>query len=132
MSTLKPIMYLASPYTHIDKEIQRIRYLAVRDTVAHLMRSDVLVFSPIVHCHPLVVSCGLKGDINFWREYDFAMIEALPQFGILTLPGWLQSEGIEEEKAHALSLGRVVETVAPHSIYADLLQLEADSVAASW
>ncbi len=132
MSTLKPIMYLASPYTHLDKEIQHMRYLAVRDTTAQLMRDGILVFSPIVHCHPLAVSCGLKGDINFWRDYDFALIAALPYFGILKLPGWLQSEGIKEEKAHALSLGRIVESIAPYSIYADLLQLKADSEAASW
>ncbi len=129
MSTLKPIMYLASPYTHLHTEIQHMRYLAVRDTVAHLMRNGVLVFSPILHCHPLAVSCGLKGDINFWREYDFAMIAALPQFGILRLPGWRQSGGIEEEKAYALSLDRVIESIFPHSIYADLLQLKAGETA---
>ncbi len=121
MSTLKPVMYLASPYTHMDKEIQHMRYLAVRDTAAHLMRNDVLVFSPIVHCHPMAVSCGLKGDISFWREYDFALIAALPQFGILTLPGWEKSEGIEEEQAYAVSLGRVVKIVPPIGTYTTLL-----------
>ncbi len=116
-----PVMYLASPYTHIDKEIQHMRYLAVRDTVAQLMRDGILVFSPILHCHPLAVSCGLKGDINFWRGYDFAMIEALPQFGVLTLPGWEKSEGIEEEQAHAVSLGRAVKIVPPIGTYTTLL-----------
>ncbi len=124
MSTLKPVMYLASPYTHMDKEVQHMRYLAVRDTTAHLMCNGVLVFSPILHCHPMAVSCGLKGDINFWRDYDFAMIAALPYFGILKLPGSESSKGIEEEKAHALSLGRIVESIVPHGIYADLLELK--------
>ncbi len=121
-----PIMYLASPYTHMDKEIQHMRYLAVRDTTAQLMRGGEFVFSPIVHCHPMAVSCDLKGDIDFWRDYDFTMIEALPRFGILKLPGWLQSEGIEEEKAHALSLGRVVESVVPVGTYAGLLEVKAE------
>ncbi len=131
MSTLKPIMYLASPYTHLDKEIQHMRYLAVRDTVAHLMREGILVFSPIVHCHPMAVSCGLKGDINFWRDYDFAMIEALPRFGVLTLPGWEKSEGIVEEQSHATSLGRDTNFVPPTGTYTTLLELYDDLVDAS-
>ncbi len=77
----------------------------------------------------MAVSCGLKGNIDFWRDYDFAMIAALPYFGILKLQGWTQSEGIEEEKAHALSLGRIVESIAPRSIYADLLERYADTAA---
>ena len=119
---MKPIMYLASPYTHMDKEIQHMRYLAVRDTAAQLMRDGEFVLSPIVHCHPMAVSCDLKGDIDFWRDYDFAMIEALPRFGILTLPGWEKSDGITEEQSHATFLGRDTDFVSPIGTYADLLQ----------
>ncbi len=118
----KPIMYLASPYTHMDKEIQHMRYLAVRDTTAQLMRDGEFVFSPIVHCHPMAVSCDLKGDIDFWRDYDFTMIEALPRFGILTLPGWDTSKGIEEEKAYAASRGRDIEWIGPVGTYAGFLR----------
>ena len=121
----KPIMYLASPYTHTDDAIRHMRYLAVRDTAARLMLTGTLVFSPIVHCHPLAVSCGLKGDIDFWRDYDFAMIEALPRFGILELPGWIHSVGIEEERIHALDLGRTIESVTPTGVSTNLLKLKA-------
>ena len=117
----KPVIYLASPYSHPDKAIQHMRYLAVRDTVARLMRCGTLVFSPIVHCHDMAENCGLPGDIDFWRDYDFAMIEALPRFAILELPGWVLSEGIEEERTFALSLGRKIGSSVPFGAYADIL-----------
>ncbi len=124
----QPIMYLASPYTHPDKAIQHLRYLAARETAAHLMRNGTLVFSPIVHCHWMAVLHGLPGSIEFWRDYDFAMIEALPRFSILKLPGWVASKGIEEERTFALSLGREIDSTVPFGTYADILAKDADGM----
>ena len=117
----KPIMYLASPYSHPDEAVRNLRYLAARDTAAQLMLDGTLVFSPIVHCRWLSVDCGLRDDMDFWREYDFAMIEALPRFGILELPGWSRSKGIKEETDFANSIERIPRMISPVGTYADVL-----------
>lgn len=113
----KPVMYLASPYTHPNKEIMHLRYLATRETTAELLRDGKPVYSPIVHCHSMTVAHGLSPDIEFWEDYDFAMIAALPIFAVLELPGWSSSKGIKAEIAFADSLGKTSKMISPVGTY---------------
>lgn len=114
----KPVMYLASPYTHGRQAVVELRYCAVLEESARLLNTGKLVYSPIAHCHELAILHGLPADIDFWREYNFAMIELLPRFGILTLQGYDTSVGVEDERTFAATLGRDIELVKPVGDYA--------------
>ena len=76
------------------------------------MQDGRLVYSPIVHSHPLSV-LGLPGDWPFWAEHNRAMLAACQPLVVLTLPGWEQSKGIAAEVALAAELEIPVEYEDP-------------------
>ncbi len=49
-------IYLATPYTDFDPAVRAARFFAVNKVAAHLMKKGFLVFSPISHTHPIVIS----------------------------------------------------------------------------
>ena len=61
-------IYLASPYNDEDWKIRRDRYERVSNELAVLLKSGEIVFSPIVHCHPLARTHELPKDAAFWRK----------------------------------------------------------------
>lgn len=72
MTVLKPKkIYLAIPYTGIEKESHRI----ANEVMAKLCKEGYLVFSPISMCHLASEHHGLPGDITFWMELDSAFVE---------------------------------------------------------
>ncbi len=48
------MIYLASPYTHVDAAVRESRFDAACLAMSTLMRAGLSVYSPIVHSHPLV------------------------------------------------------------------------------
>lgn len=102
------VVYLASPYTDDDSDVERERYFAVRAVAAVLLAAGVHVYSPIVHCHPMAKAQGLPTDAAFWRKYNFAMVERCDCVAVLTLDGWDESRGVAGEIAHAQKHGKPV------------------------
>jgi len=70
------MIYLASPYTHADPAVQQKRFEDAARAAATILREGRLVFSPIVHGHP---------------------IERCDKLVVLKLPGWSESRGIKAE-----------------------------------
>lgn len=99
-------VYLASPYSDKFAHIRQVRYLRTLDYVAKLLAKEVVLFSPIVHCHEMAKIFDLPKDIEFWRKYDYAMIDQASALHILCLPGLNKSIGvlIEAQYAHGLKL----------------------------
>ena len=62
-----------------------------------MLKDGLAVYSPIVHCHELAKIADLPRDAAFWRKYNFIMLTAAESVGVLMLPGWEQSVGIDEE-----------------------------------
>lgn len=118
-----PPIYLASPYTHKSKFIQELRYRAARENVARILNDGIeqCVYSPIVHCHWMAEMHNMPGHFEFWQEYDRMMIETLPRFGILQLPCWRASKGIQGEMDIAHSLGKTIEFYTPQGELFDAL-----------
>lgn len=85
--------------------IERYR-AAVRATWA-LTRQGHIVFSPIVHSHPLAEH-GLPGDWPFWERIDRAFLERADELLVLQLDGWRESVGVGREIAIATELGKPV------------------------
>lgn len=91
-------IFLASPYTHKDKEIMALRYEAALKAAAKLIKEGNMVFSPVVHSHPIAITYDLPKDYTFWQAYTKSFIVNWAEvFSTLCLEGWQDSEGINKE-----------------------------------
>lgn len=104
-------IYIGCPYTDKHKLVQHTRYLEVSRVVADMLCHGVPVYSPIVHCHELAKRFRLPSDFDFWRDYNYAMLERASGLHILELEGWNDSRGLKAEikfaLAHAIPITRI-------------------------
>jgi hypothetical protein len=106
VSGKKQRIFLASPYTHENKEVMTIRYEAALKATAKLIQEGNIVFSPIVHCHPVAVIYDLPKSYSFWQAYTQSFIVNWAEvFSILCLEDWENSTGIKEESILAREIG---------------------------
>jgi hypothetical protein len=106
----KPLVYLASPYSSADKSIIERRVSDVQAATAKLIEQGNLIFSPIVHSHPLsplvswspVNTCTRpESATSEWMCYDKAFIDHCDELWVLMLDGWDTSRGVSDEIAYA-------------------------------
>jgi len=98
-------LYLASPYSSPEASIREARYREALRASAWLFQHDMLIFSPIVHCHHLAESHAMPSDAEFWKSYDQTMIRFSSGVIILQIEGWRESKGVTAEIAFANQLG---------------------------
>jgi Domain of unknown function (DUF1937) len=101
------MIYLASPYSHSDPAVREQRFDAACATAAVLMRAGHIVFSPVIHGHPLT-RLGLPGDWLFWESQARWQLERCEEVVVLMLDGWDESDGVRAEVEIATELGKVV------------------------
>ena len=90
-------IYLASPYTSPDEDVRISRYGAACLVTAQLSKEGLLVFSPIVHGHPLA-SYGLPVGFDFWQRHCLSFLKSwATELCVLTIPGWENSRGVKAE-----------------------------------
>jgi hypothetical protein len=109
---MKPLVYLASPYSDPNPEIREQRFRAVCKYAAGLMRLGDSVFSPIAHTHPIALFDLPKGR-DFWQQYDEKMLSVCDSMIVLMLPGWEKSKGIAGEIAIMELAGKHIEWHSP-------------------
>lgn len=107
-------IYLASPYTHKIKQTMNDRYRAVAAVTAAYLRSGLFVYAPIVHCHELAVHHALPRDFEFWKAYNYAMLQPASDLHILQLKGWDESTGVSAEIKRARELNIPITYVEPN------------------
>ena len=95
--TKDQLIYIGSPYTHSDKIVMNNRYNSVLAITADLLNRGFHVISPIVHCHPLSVKYNLKGDFEFWKKYNFALLSKCDILLVVPLNDWVKSVGLKAE-----------------------------------
>ena len=106
------MIYLASPYSHPCPVIRHARFTAVCRQAAEMLRCGIPVFSPIAHSHAIAAH-DLPLDWTFWQRFDRPFIEICSEMWVLTLDGWQESRGVQEEIALARELGKTVVLVEP-------------------
>lgn len=112
------MIYLASPYTHPDPAVREQRYRAACRVTASLIEAGDIVFSPIVHSHPMA-DYGLPSTWGFWRRQDQAFLERCDEVVVLTLDGWGESAGVQGEIGIAHELGKPVRYLCPATVLKD-------------
>lgn len=106
----KPLIYLASPYSHQCENERLWRAKKASRVAGCLMRGGLLVFSPIAHSHEIVCQVPeLGGDFETWRDFDTRMLLTCDALVVLQLSGWGVSKGVLAEIDIAVAAGMRVE-----------------------
>lgn len=91
-------VYVASPFSHPDLEVQRKRfYEAMRYTAWRIKEFGEVVYSPIVHCYEMALVHDFPGDADFWKRYDTIMLVPAAEMHVLQIEGWKESKGVQGE-----------------------------------
>ena len=106
---MKPLIYLAVPYSHEDKEVRHYRFEQANKAAGKLMSDGKKVFSPISHTHPIAEVCDLPKGWDYWSEFDKAYMSHCHKIIVLCLEGWTESKGIMAELQIAYEMGLEVE-----------------------
>jgi hypothetical protein len=99
-----PLYYLASPYSHKDKKVQKERAYRARRVAALLFKMGVFTFAPIPYNEPWE-EFDLPGDWQTWEAFDKTYIERMDAVVVLTLDGHKESVGVNAEIEFANSIG---------------------------
>lgn len=91
------MIYVASPYTHKNKEVMQQRYEDVSKFCYLAVQKGYFVYSPIVHWHPIAEKYGLPKAVEWWRQLNEDMLQVCKQLWILMLDEWEFSSGIKSE-----------------------------------
>lgn len=99
------MIYLASPYSSPDPAVREQRFRAACQATVALVRAGAVVFSPVVHGHPLAEH-GLPTGPAFWLRIDGEFLERCDEVVVLKLDGWEESVGVQAEITLAVELGK--------------------------
>jgi hypothetical protein len=112
----RPVIYLASPYSHEDEDIRARRHRHVCVAAAQLISQGAVVFSPVAHSHPIALYGNAPGDWETWKHQCLALLDRCDLMLVLMLDGWRESKGIQAEASHCLQSFKTV-------IYSDTASL---------
>jgi len=106
------MIYLASPYTHADLSIREARFDAACLATAELVRAGHVVFSLIVHGHPLV-RFDLPIEWDYWERIDREHLRRCDEVVVLMLDGWRESRGVQAEIDLAIEMDLPIRYLPP-------------------
>ncbi|MCS5708713.1 DUF1937 family protein [Candidatus Berkiella cookevillensis] len=101
MSQNQTMAYLASPYTHEEKNIRDTRYLVTAWMAAQLIRDGIHVFSATNHNAMLENFADLTDRLEDWQRFNHCMIKRCDKVIVLKMPGWEKSKGIQDQIKYA-------------------------------
>lgn len=107
------MIYLASPYSAPGNPLlEEIRFFAVLHAAWRLMKTGSVVFSPVVHGHPVSkYAMPEPQGHEFWMAQCLPMLRLAERLVVLRLQGWERSSGVRREIDEASALGIPVEYI---------------------
>lgn len=97
MRTKLPLIYLAGPYSINPKEM----YSLHAQLCAELLLQGKMVYSPIVHCHPLAEMFNIP-ITHDWKSYNFNTLIRCDELYVINIPDLSSSLGTQNEIAIAI------------------------------
>jgi hypothetical protein len=94
------MIYIASPYSHQDKDVMEMRFEQACYFAAEGMAHGFMVYSPIAHCHALAAMHNLPTSAAHWQAFNQHFLDLSDYMVVLRLAGWEQSVGVKEEVAY--------------------------------
>ena len=115
---MKSYIYLASPYsinapdsTEEGRKLRQHRHDEALRLTAEYSKQGEVIFSPIVHSHPMSVVHDMPGTWDFWSKIDYIFIDNCEKVRVLKMPDWDKSIGIAAELDYAKKVGKEIEYV---------------------
>lgn len=99
------MIYLASPYSSPDPDLQEARYEIARRIVAGLLHQGKFVFSPIVYGHEMAKEHNLPTDAEWWKAFNEDFMRQCTHIYVLRIPKWNTSLGVQHEMDYADRIG---------------------------
>jgi nucleoside 2-deoxyribosyltransferase len=111
-------IYLASPYSLKDKDIEEFRYHEISRIAAKLhMKFPHAFILPITQSHKLkLYEPKLGGTFAKWRDRDLLFIDKSDEVWVVMLDGWKDSIGVTAEIDHAHKTGKPVKYINPNTM----------------
>ena len=107
------MIYLATPYTHPDPRVEEQRFVeACRIANFYMLLGD-MIFSHIVHCHPIATRFKMPTNHEFWLAYNKHFLSLSELLRVAKMPGWANSRGVNAEIIMAREANISVEFVEP-------------------
>lgn len=106
------LTYLASPFTHPDERIKRLRYLAVNLTAVDLIKQGRTIYSPLTH-NVALIDLGLQQTWEFWEKHDKKLLSVCDNLIVLQMDGWETSTGVQAEIEIAKQLNLEIDYLEP-------------------
>lgn len=102
---IRPLWYMASPYTKYPGGKTMAFTLACKKAAELMEGSSYAIFSPIAHSHPIDMHGKLPPTHDFWLGQDVVFLHAATGLFVYMMPGWRESDGVQWEiewitKAH--------------------------------
>ncbi len=109
-------LYLCTPYSHEDPAVSQARFEQINRIAAELIMDGNVVYSPISHTHPIVMTGLLSDDADgtnvanweFWEDQDKPFLDWCDQVWVYMADGWQESRGVSEEIRLAKAAGKPV------------------------
>ena len=114
------LYYLASPYSYNPKRYIPIisyivgvyvrwkRFRLVSDAAVHWILKGFTFLEPIAMCHYKSTHYKMPTGYTFWKRRDRWFIRKCDGLVVLMLPGWEESEGVQDELQYAKKLGKEI------------------------
>lgn len=112
---MKPLSYLACPYSHAEADVRHRRFELVNKVAGMLTERGHVVFSPISHSHPIALAHELPTHWEFWESIDRAYLSVCREVFVLTIDGWRESRGVTAEIAIATEFGLPIVFIDEHA-----------------
>ena len=107
----RPLVYLASPYSHSDPFIRNMRAIQATQKAYELMTKGEIVFSPVSYGHTIAKLGDMPTDWTYWEKTCRAYLNSSHTIKVLMLSGWEESTGVTEELKIAKELGINIEFI---------------------
>lgn len=108
---MKTFTYLAIAYSGVEAD----SFKHSIEAVSIYAKTDIVVYSPIAHCHPVAQEHELPTGYAFWKENAYGMIRGATALDILLPEGWTittaDSKGVKSEARYAHGRGLPVRIV---------------------
>ncbi len=116
---MKPLIYLAAPYSHPDPAVIAGRMSAFDALAAQMLLDGDHVVSPLLF-HSLLGQHKVPGNWDFFEAYSLGLLDRCNQIVVIPLAGWSDSVGVQAEIEYARLSGLSLSFLsAPPGSYTD-------------
>lgn len=125
---IRPLVYLATPYSHPDPAVVRSRLEAVHRLAALIELRGVLHVTSGIYNHLLLPHPpNTPTDYEFWGSFSITLLKRCDWMVVFMQPGWRESVGVRDEISFAQHQGMWITYLPSNSHLAERIDYEGIS-----